>query len=324
MNVEASNVKDSIAPAGLRNPDFDDGLVVWDDRYSGRYRPVVYSEQFDGQWQLFLERKRGYCDHTGVETSDQYIDDRIYELTGIRDVTLRRRFGPLAGLATRILQFGNQEARRSVGGKLYLEPKFPLDFFQGKRCLDIGCGAGRWTRTLLTLGAKVKSVDVGENALRSTRRFNADTERLDIFDIPERSDLQAAFDFVLCWGVLMCTHDPKTAFQRVAETVKPGGSLYVMVYAPTYHASDYVRETRRRFHRECKTAEDKQNFVASIAQDDLDNAINYMDMLNTFYNWTIPQDVVTNWFNDTGFEDVVVLNKHEPHNCAWHVLGRKA
>ena len=60
-----------------RNPDFDDGLVVWSDKYSGRYQPVIYADQFDDQWRLFLERQRGFRDHTGVETSDTYVDDRI-------------------------------------------------------------------------------------------------------------------------------------------------------------------------------------------------------------------------------------------------------
>lgn len=311
------------APVVGRNPDFDDGLVIWDDSYSGRYQPVTYSEQFDDQWRLFLERQRGFCDHTGVETSNQYIDDRIYELTGVSDVIKRRRFGRIYPLVSKILRPSGNDERRAVGGKLYLEPKFPLDFFRGQRCLDIGCGAGRWTRTLLALEGDVKSVDVSEHALNSTRRFNPNTERLDIFDIPSRPDLHEAFDFVLCWGVVMCTHDPQKAFQNVASTVKPGGSLYIMVYAPTYHASDGVRELRKQFHRECQTMQEKQDFVFRIAEDP-DNAINYMDMLNTFYNWTIPEDIVYNWYGDAGFEDIVTLNRGEPHNCAWHILGRKS
>jgi SAM-dependent methyltransferase len=174
----------------------------------------------------------------------------------------------------------------------------------------------------MALGAKVVPVDVSEHALRSTNRFNRDTFRLDIFDIPARPDLQQAFDFTLCWGVVMCTHDPKRAYVNVAATVKPGGSLNVMVYAPTYHASDFVRGMRRRFHRDCRMMEEKIVFVFEIAQDP-DNAINYMDMLNTFYNWTIPEDVVHRWFIDASFTNVVTLNKEEQQNAAWHVLGER-
>lgn len=306
-----------------RNPDFDDGLVVWDDSYSGRYDPVVYGEQFDDQWRLFLERKEGFRDHTGVETSDPYIDDRIFELTGVQGFSERKRIGALYPVVSGVRSLLGKNERRGIGGRLYLEPKFPVNYFEGKRCLDIGCGAGRWTKTLMTLGGNVTSVDVSENAIKSTSRFNPDTSRLDIFDIPTRPDLQGAFDFTLCWGVVMCTHNPKLAFENVASTVKSGGSLYVMVYAPTYHASPEVREMRRRFHRECHTIEQKMKFVAEVAED-INNAINYMDMLNTFYNWTIPEDVVHQWFKSAGFDDIVTLNKAEPYNGAWHVLGRRA
>jgi 2-polyprenyl-3-methyl-5-hydroxy-6-metoxy-1,4-benzoquinol methylase len=305
-----------------RNPDFDDGLVVWNDEYSGRYQPVAYGQQFDDQWRLFLEGERGFRNHTGVETSAPYIDDRIYELTGVKGVLERRRSGQLYHLVERLRHWLGIEQRRNVGGRLYLKPSFPLDYFRGKRCLDIGCGAGRWTKTLMALGASVVSVDVSENALRSTRRFNPDTWRLDIFDVPGRLDLHEAFDFTLCWGVVMCTHDPKRAFENVASTVKPGGSLYTMVYAPTYHASAAVREMRRKFHQECRTFEEKINFVFEVAEEP-DNAINYFDMLNTFYNWTIPEFVIHEWYWKCGFNDIITLNREERHNAAWHVLGRK-
>ena len=59
-------------PALPRNPHFDDDRVVWSDAYSGAYEPVAYDQQFDDQWRLFLERQTGFCDHTGVETSDDF------------------------------------------------------------------------------------------------------------------------------------------------------------------------------------------------------------------------------------------------------------
>lgn len=95
-----------------------------------------------------------------------------------------------------------------------------------------------------------------------------------------------------------------------------------MVYAPTYHSSDAVREMRRKFHRECRTAEEKIDFVFNVAEDPA-NAINYMDMLNTFYNWTVPEKVVHEWFRRAGFTEVVTLNKDERYNAAWHIIGRR-
>jgi SAM-dependent methyltransferase len=323
MNVDAGGtLSESQTGETCPNPDFDDGRVIWDDAYSGIYAPASYDEQFDDQWRLFMERRLGFRDHTGVETSDQYIDDRIFELTGVQGVLARQKFGGFYPFVRLFRDVLGKEDHRDVGGRLYLEPKFPFDFFREKSCFDFGCGAGRWTRTLLALGAQVKSVDVSEFALKSTRRFNADVEKLDLFTIPDREDLHEAFDFTLSWGVVMCTHDPKLAFENVAHTVKSGGMLYLMVYAPTYHASDTVRRWRKHYHRSLLTFEERLQFAYEIAEDPK-NAINYLDMLNTFFNWTIPEETVHDWFAQNGFADVVTLNKTEPHNCAWHVLGRK-
>ena len=57
----------------------------------------------------------------------------------------RKRYGALYGLVRWFRQQFGADRRRDVGGRIYLEPKFPIDFFQVKCCLDICCGAGRWT-----------------------------------------------------------------------------------------------------------------------------------------------------------------------------------
>jgi len=314
----------SSAAARPRNPHFDDDRIIWDDAYSGTYAPVDYGIQFDDQWRMFLEKKVGFHEHTGVETSDPWIDERIHELTGVLHFIERRRYGFLLPVVQWWRRFrGRDERRMGIGGRLYLEPKFEIDHFAGKRCLDIGCGAGRWTRALIEMGASVKSVDVSEHALQSTRRFNEDVEKLDIFSIiREREDLHAAFDMTICWGVVMCTHDPKLAFENVARTVKPGGELYTMIYAPTYHLSEPVVNARRHYHTNLHSLEDKLAYAYEVS-DVPENAINGFDMLNTFYNWVVPEEVVHNWYRRAGFEDVITLNRNEPHNCAWHVLGTK-
>lgn len=294
------------------NPHVDEDLFVWDDAYCGKYQPVAYDGQFDDQWRFFLEKKEGFHRHTGSETDDFWINDRICDLTGVADF--------LSGARN---ENGMIPASRQTGGTLMLEPKFPVDFFQGKACLDVGCGAGRWTKTLMALGGRVKSVDVSRHGLESTRRFNDDVEEADVFSIlKHKPQWRGRFDFTLCWGVLMCTHDPRLAFENVSSTVKPGGHLYVMVYAPTYHASEFVINARKHYHRNLTTLEEKLEYAYSLAEDKA-NTINYFDMLNTFYNWTIPKETVLKWFQDAGYDEITLLNENEPHNCAWHVLGKK-
>ena len=293
----------------MRNPHFDDGRIIWKDKYSGEYQPVEYGKQFDDQWRLFLEKRIGFHNHTGVEVDDEWIDDRIAELTGVKGVLVSER--------------NHNDERRSIGGVLQLEPRYSIDFFREKRCLDVGCGAGRWTRALQALGGQVKSIDASEHGLASVRRFNHDVEAVDLFTIAEQhSDLQGAFNFTLCWGVVMCTHDPRLAFDNVASTVAPGGHLYVMVYAPTYHNSEQVLKWREHYHKNLNSFEEQLEFAYSISEDPR-NTINYLDMLNTFYNWVIEEKTVHEWFKRNGFIDVITLNRNEKHNCAWHIRGIK-
>jgi len=288
------------------NPHFDCNRVIWKDEYSGLYKPVDYGEQFDHQWRLFLEKKTGFTQHTGVETEDAWINDRIFDLTGVED----------------FLGLGRFPKTRDTGGRQNLDLRFSPFYFQNKKCLDAACGAGRWTKALLALGAKVKSIDTSKEGLKSVRRFNDDVEQLDIFEISKRPDLHKAFDFTICWGLLMCTHDPKVAFENIAKTIKPDGGLYVMVYAPTYHNSPEILAHRRHYHN-LKTFDEKLSYAYSLA-DRPENTINYLDMLHTFYNWVVPEETIHHWYQANGFMDVVTLNASEKdRSCAYHIFGRK-
>jgi SAM-dependent methyltransferase len=289
------------------NPHFDHHRVIWKDEYSGVYPPIDYSDQFDPQWKLFLEPRRGFREHTGVETGDQWIDDRIADLTGHRGVLIGE---------------GAPAEDRRMGGRQQLDLRFGLDYFRGKRCIDIACGAGRWTRALQALGGRVKSIDVSEHGLASVERFNPDVERLNLFDIERRPDLHGQFDFALAWGVVMSTHDPALAFANAARVVRPGGALYVMVYAPTYHNSPNVLRQREHYHRRLRTTEERLRYLDEIA-DQEGNAINYHDMLNPFYNWVVEEATIHNWFHRHGFTSAVTLNTSERDPVAYHVVGTR-
>src|SRR2546425_10897407 len=50
--------------------------------------------------------------------------------------------------------------------------KLDATFFSGKRCLDCGCGNGRWTWAMQQLGAEVASLDISPEAVAACRRVN--------------------------------------------------------------------------------------------------------------------------------------------------------
>ena len=47
---------------------------------------------------------------------------------------------------------------------------------------------------------------------------------------------------------------------------------------------------RAHYHRQLHTSEERLRYVYEVA-DRPENAINYMDMLNPFYNWAVENDL---------------------------------
>ncbi len=107
---------------------------------------------------------------------------------------------------------------------------WPTDM-SGQVVLEAGSGAGRFTECLLKTGATVYSFDYS-SAVEANARNNGSSERLFLFQGDMRSiPLQrAAFDKVMCLGVLQHTPMPNECFHCLAEMVRPGGELVVDVY----------------------------------------------------------------------------------------------
>jgi len=107
---------------------------------------------------------------------------------------------------------------------------WPMDM-SGQVVLEAGSGAGRFTECLLKTGATVFSFDYS-SAVDANARNNGSSERLFLFQADMRSiPLQrAAFDKVICLGVLQHTPAPKECFRCLAQMVRPGGELVVDVY----------------------------------------------------------------------------------------------
>jgi len=178
-----------------RNPHFDDGIVVWSDRYSGAYFPPGedYGDQFELQWSVARSGLWDYANHPGACTGDDFIEDRIYEWTGEQSPA---------------------RARRSLtDGSRPLDIPVPAEVVRGKKCIDLGCGMGRWTKTMMRMGAaSVLSVDVSKSALAAVAQFNDNVRRANLMELQaECPDLARSYDLAVLGGVAHHTHDPAKA-----------------------------------------------------------------------------------------------------------------
>jgi 2-polyprenyl-3-methyl-5-hydroxy-6-metoxy-1,4-benzoquinol methylase len=109
----------------------------------------------------------------------------------------------------------------------------PLDTLAGKRVLEIGCGMGLHTETMVRAGANVTAVDLTPTAIEATTRrlalkgLSATVMEADAEQLP--FDAQS-FDFVWSWGVIH--HSSRTAriVRHIARVLRPDGACRIMVY----------------------------------------------------------------------------------------------
>jgi 2-polyprenyl-3-methyl-5-hydroxy-6-metoxy-1,4-benzoquinol methylase len=102
---------------------------------------------------------------------------------------------------------------------------------RGKKVLEAGSGAGRFTEVLLGTGCELVSCDLS-GAVDANWEENRPKGRFillqsDIFDLPLRHE---HFDLVLCYGVLQHTPRPREAFLALWKHVRPGGSITIDYY----------------------------------------------------------------------------------------------
>ncbi len=136
----------------------------------------------------------------------------------------------------RTLQIDRLAGHNLSESRFLADSRWPRDWFAGKRILDAGCGAGRFSDVARALGAHVVAVDISDaiNACRETTSNTDDTNggRVDciqasLFDLPLRT---GQFDAVYCMGVIQHTPDPQALMVALPAMLKPGGKLAYNFY----------------------------------------------------------------------------------------------
>jgi ubiquinone/menaquinone biosynthesis C-methylase UbiE len=132
----------------------------------------------------------------------------------------------------------------------------PLGVFEGRRCLDAGCGGGRATIMMAEAGAsEIVALDLSETNVATTRMRaaqrgldNVTVRQESLLDIPLDDE---SFDVVWSNGVLHHTGDTDGSLKEIARLLKPGGWMWLYLYGSggiSWHLVDWVRETLAPIH----------------------------------------------------------------------------
>ena len=111
--------------------------------------------------------------------------------------------------------------------------RLPPTFFTGKRVLDAGCGMGRYSYVAAQLGAAtVVGFDL-HDGVSAAQRLTAplgtvNVLRANIFAPPFQ---RGSFDAIISIGVVHHTGDAHQAIRALVELLRPGGQLFIQVYA---------------------------------------------------------------------------------------------
>jgi SAM-dependent methyltransferase len=106
---------------------------------------------------------------------------------------------------------------------------------RGRRVLELGCGAARWSLALRRRGARAVGLDQSERQLAAARRVlhaagtSLPLVRASAETVPFRA---ASFDLVFCgWGALTFA-DPERTVPECARILRPGGRLVFAAASP--------------------------------------------------------------------------------------------
>jgi uncharacterized protein YbaR (Trm112 family)/2-polyprenyl-3-methyl-5-hydroxy-6-metoxy-1,4-benzoquinol methylase len=120
--------------------------------------------------------------------------------------------------------------------------KIDTSFFEGKRVLEVGCGMGKYVRTVAQHGGIAVGLDLSTSLDRARREHGA---REDLHwvrgNILEHPFKEGVFDLVYSVGVLHHTPDCHQAFRNSASLVREDGHLAVWLYPTERMTTRYAR-----------------------------------------------------------------------------------
>jgi 2-polyprenyl-3-methyl-5-hydroxy-6-metoxy-1,4-benzoquinol methylase len=210
------------------------------------------------------------------------------------------------------------------------------DELRGRLVLDAGCGNGTLSEAVANLGCEVVASDLSNSVILANRYFSTHDGRVRFLqaDLQRHPFRPGTFDVVYCAGVLHHTPSTKETFERVAETVAPGGRLFVWLYWRVPGTKSRVRLGVRGVVARLPMRLKHAVAVAFGAEKALrfritrkreltwqEVMIGAHDFYTPRYRWEHTPEEVTAWYAELGFSDVELT---ESQRDGFGMLGIRA
>ena len=140
--------------------------------------------------------------------------------------------------------------------------------------LDVGTGTGRMLEVLAPQAGRALGIDqspqmlgIARDRLSRAGLRNAQLRQGDIFALPVERD---AFDLVVVHQVLHYLDDPSRALREASRTLRPGGRLLVVDFAPHQEESLRAVHAHRRLgfsHEEIATVMSEADLDVTLTRD---------------------------------------------------------
>lgn len=198
-------------------------------------------------------------------------------------------------------------------------------WFKGKKVLDAGCGSGRFSWAMASMGATVVALDQSSAGVKNTRDACEEFgSRVTVIqhDLTQPIDLVDDFDLVWSFGVLHHTGNTFGAFSNIQRMVKQRGYLFLMLYGepsgnePGEFVYYYEVEKLRR-ETAAMSFSERLKYLQELKGE---SAGGWFDAVSPEINDTYSFYELQLWLQRAGFTNIVRTMNHSSH----HVIGTRA
>ena len=139
-----------------------------------------------------------------------------------------------------------------------------FDELSGKRCLEIGVGAGTDHARIASMAGQAVGIDLTEAAVETCKNnlaWRGFSSELLVMDAENLDFDDCSFDYVWSWGVIHHSNDVQGVVNEVLRVLKPGGSFRGMIY--NKHSLAVYRNWIKTSMIEKKLTWDLDEFISS-------------------------------------------------------------